>query len=299
MSSLFSLVFIGSLISTWVFVRRKPDKRKRNISLGLALISFGAIGLFGGDASAKNVNNSNSAITSTAKTSTSSSETKKLTLDIPKEAEAGKDKTVKITGTTLPGATVAISSETSDKSVKADKKGNFTLLYELSGEESKELEVNSTLKGKTTSSMIVINQNPEVVKQIQAEAKAAQEKAAAEKAKADEEARAAAEKKEQERVAAEQAAAAKKAAEEQAAQQAAADKAAADQQAAAVAAQQQAAAQQETQYVDATGQGTIKGSVNGIYHVPGSTYYNRTKNVVQWFKTISEAENAGYRAPQK
>ena len=288
MSSLFSLVFIGSLISTWVFVRRKPDKRKRNISLGLALISFGAIGLFGGDASAKNVNNSNSAITSTAKTSTSSSETKKLTLDIPKEAEAGKDKTVKITGTTLPGATVAISSETSDKSVKADKKGNFTLLYELSGEESKELEVNSALKGKTTSSMIVINQNPEVVKQIQAEAKAAQEKAAAEKAKADEEARAAAEKKEQERVAA-----------EQAAEQAAADKAAADQQAAAVAAQQQAAAQQETQYVDATGQGTIKGSVNGIYHVPGSTYYNRTKNVVQWFKTISEAENAGYRAPQR
>ena len=55
---------------------------------------------------------------------------------------------------------------------------------------------------------------------------------------------------------------------------------------------------QETQYVDANGQGTIKGSNSGIYHLPGSTYYHKTTNVAQWFKTISEAENAGYRAPK-
>ncbi|MBA3926250.1 hypothetical protein [Listeria rustica] len=54
-----------------------------------------------------------------------------------------------------------------------------------------------------------------------------------------------------------------------------------------------------TQYVDANGQGTIKGSVNGIYHVPGGTYYNRTKNVVAWFKTTAEAEAAGYRASER
>lgn len=56
---------------------------------------------------------------------------------------------------------------------------------------------------------------------------------------------------------------------------------------------------QPGEYVDANGQGTIKGSVNDIYHVPGSTYYSRTKNVVQWFKTIEEAEAAGYRAPER
>ncbi len=56
---------------------------------------------------------------------------------------------------------------------------------------------------------------------------------------------------------------------------------------------------QETQYVDANGQGTIKGSNSGIYHLPGSTYYHKTTNVAQWFKTISEAENAGYRAPKR
>ncbi|MHA5205929.1 hypothetical protein R5R42_09190 [Oenococcus oeni] len=52
----------------------------------------------------------------------------------------------------------------------------------------------------------------------------------------------------------------------------------------------------EQEYVDANGNGLIKGSVDHIYHVPGSTYYNRTKNVVQWFKTVSDAVKAGYRA---
>lgn len=54
-----------------------------------------------------------------------------------------------------------------------------------------------------------------------------------------------------------------------------------------------------TQYVDANGSGLIKGTSAHIYHVPGSTYYNRTKNVERWFKTVEEAEAAGYRAPER
>ncbi|WP_160687490.1 N-acetylmuramoyl-L-alanine amidase family protein [Clostridium sp. C2-6-12] len=53
------------------------------------------------------------------------------------------------------------------------------------------------------------------------------------------------------------------------------------------------------QYIDSNGNGLIKGSVNHIYHIPGSTYYSRTKNVVRWFKTVEEAQAAGYRAPEK
>ena len=52
------------------------------------------------------------------------------------------------------------------------------------------------------------------------------------------------------------------------------------------------------QYVDSNGNGLIKGSKSKIYHVPGSTSYEKTTNVVQWFKTIEEAEAAGYRAPK-
>lgn len=46
----------------------------------------------------------------------------------------------------------------------------------------------------------------------------------------------------------------------------------------------------------------IKGHIgrNGkIYHIPGSTYYNRTKRVSEWFFTEEDAQNAGYRSPLK
>ncbi|CDI49167.1 hypothetical protein [Clostridium tetani] len=49
--------------------------------------------------------------------------------------------------------------------------------------------------------------------------------------------------------------------------------------------------------------GKIKGNINKntgekIYHVPGSTYYDRTI-AEEWFSTIEEAEKAGYRAPKR
>lgn len=56
---------------------------------------------------------------------------------------------------------------------------------------------------------------------------------------------------------------------------------------------------QPGQYVDENGNGLIKGSNSGIYHVPGSTYYKRTTNPATWFKSIEEAEAAGYRAPKR
>lgn len=43
----------------------------------------------------------------------------------------------------------------------------------------------------------------------------------------------------------------------------------------------------------------IKGSTSGIYHTPGSTYYDRTTNVVDWFCSEAEAQEAGYRAPKR
>ena len=52
-------------------------------------------------------------------------------------------------------------------------------------------------------------------------------------------------------------------------------------------------------YVDENGNGLIKGSKSKIYHVPGSTYYDKTTNPVEMFKSIAEAEAAGYRAPKR
>jgi competence protein ComEC len=54
----------------------------------------------------------------------------------------------------------------------------------------------------------------------------------------------------------------------------------------------------ELQYVDANGKGLIKGNISSskekIYHLPGGAYYNITI-AEEFFKTVSEAENAGYR----
>lgn len=62
----------------------------------------------------------------------------------------------------------------------------------------------------------------------------------------------------------------------------------------------QAPAEVETAAAEApSGNALIKGSRNGIYHVPGSRYYNRTTNPVAWFSTVEEAEAAGYRAPKQ
>lgn len=54
----------------------------------------------------------------------------------------------------------------------------------------------------------------------------------------------------------------------------------------------------EKQYVDENGKGLIKGSNSKIYHIPGSKHYEQTTNPKAWFKTVKEAEAAGYRAPR-
>ncbi len=48
-------------------------------------------------------------------------------------------------------------------------------------------------------------------------------------------------------------------------------------------------------YVDAKGNGSIKGSSAKIFHLPGGQYYKQTTKPVKYFKTEAEAVKAGYR----
>ncbi|MCO4849618.1 sunset domain-containing protein [Bacillus vallismortis] len=43
----------------------------------------------------------------------------------------------------------------------------------------------------------------------------------------------------------------------------------------------------------------IKGSKSGIYHIPGSTYYDRTTDPAEMFCSVEDAEAAGYRPPKR
>ena len=140
----------------------------------------------------------------------------------------------------------------------ADEDGKFSLNYSLTGEQNEELTINSRIDDDYTSAKIIIKPNAKVLAQKKDEEKAAQEAAASET-----EAKAP-ESLDQQPVENEQS-------------------------------QQEYT---EPEYVDANGNGLIKGSNNGIYHIPGSRYYNKTTNPAAWFKTVSEAEAAGYRAPK-
>ncbi|WZL73883.1 ComEC/Rec2 family competence protein [Clostridiaceae bacterium 35-E11] len=55
-------------------------------------------------------------------------------------------------------------------------------------------------------------------------------------------------------------------------------------------------------YVDTAGKGLIKGNINSkkekIYHLPGGAYYEGTEPEV-WFKTESEAQQAGFRKSKR
>ena len=55
-------------------------------------------------------------------------------------------------------------------------------------------------------------------------------------------------------------------------------------------------------YVDANGNGLIKGNINSkgekIYHLPGDKWYNKT-HAEAWFKTEAEAQAAGFRPSKR
>ena len=58
-------------------------------------------------------------------------------------------------------------------------------------------------------------------------------------------------------------------------------------------------AKAESKSVEVKQECNIKGSSSGIYHTPGSTYYDRTISPVAMFCSVEEAKNAGYRAPKR
>lgn len=269
MTGLFSLIFTVSCLCIWYFIKRKPDSSKRNIAIGLAAISFALVGILGSGNDEKQVAETATTTTESIKESENSSTNSvvvELKLD-SEEIEVDEEGNAVITGTTNPGASVSVGLGIIGDSVEADKDGKFSLNHSLTGDKDEELTINSRFDGGNTSAKIIVKPNAKVLALKQEEEKAAQE-AAASKEKAETEA-AEAEAKTAESL---------------------------DHQT--VESQQSQQEYTEPEYVDANGNGLIKGSNNGIYHIPGSRYYNKTTNPAAWFKTISEAESAGYRAPK-
>lgn len=179
---------------------------------------------------------------------------------------AKEDGTVKIKGKTEPDASVSIGMGILGDSTEADGKGNFTLEEQISGKENKEITINAEGKDSDASETVELKQNEKKIKEIEKEEK---EEAAASESREEEK------QKEEEAKEAEENNEQSEQEETQPAEDPSGD-----------------------QYVDENGNGLIKGSKSKIYHVPGSQYYDQTTNPERTFKSIEEAEDAGYRAPK-
>lgn len=272
MVEFFSLMVVVSCVGIWYYIKVKPNPNNRKITIGIALISFALVGLTSQKEEQVTESTSTTEIVEKAESSSTDPVVVELKLD-SEELEVDEEGNAIITGVTNSGASVSVGLGIVGDSAEADKDGKFSLNYSLSGDESTELTINSKLDDSQASAKITIKPNAKVLAQKKEEEKAAQEAAASK------------EKEEAEAAAAAEAESEAKAAESLKQQP--------------VESEQPQQEYAETEYVDANGNGLIKGSNNGIYHIPGSKYYDRTTNPAAWFKTVSEAEAAGYRAPIK
>ena len=136
MTSFFSLLGVVGAVGIWFFIKKKPDKKKRNIFIGVTLISFGIVGLLGGtneSEQASSVKQTIETTESTVKTEESSSKTIDLQLSLEKnELEADANGKVIIKGTTTPGARVSIGMGIIGDSTDTGEDGSFSLEYTIS-----------------------------------------------------------------------------------------------------------------------------------------------------------------------
>ncbi|PEH49344.1 hypothetical protein [Enterococcus faecium] len=162
MKTILSLIFLVGCVGIWYFIKRVPNQKNRNISIIVALISFLLIGLLPSSKS----DNKEKADAKIVTKETSSSEKIEILLEVPKEITADDSSKATIIGTTTPNADVTVGMGIIGDKTKADKDGNFTLVYALSSEKEEEITINATLDNSTTGTKVIVKQNEKVLAEL-------------------------------------------------------------------------------------------------------------------------------------
>lgn len=182
MANLFTLIFIISCVGIWYFIKKSPNKKNRNIAIGVALISVLIIG--GSSPSSKEASekNQNKEEKVNKIEKSKSSKTKvELPLSLNSTEFETNDKGIAtITGKTKPKSKVSVGAGIIGDSTEADSDGNFSLEYELSGEKNKDITIYSSLDDEKANSKVTIKPNAQIL--AAAEQKKAADKAAKEQA---------------------------------------------------------------------------------------------------------------------
>ncbi|MFC0278139.1 hypothetical protein ACFFH2_15805 [Enterococcus devriesei] len=156
MQTVFSLVFIVGCIGAWYSIKKRPNKRNRNISIGLIALSVLVIGLLPSpEAENKSENSGNKPSVS----SISTPEQKELPLDVSKEVISNDDGLVIISGKTGPHAEVAVGMGIVGDATTADKNGEFELSYDMDTQEEATITINSKLDGTSKSTKVNVKMN--------------------------------------------------------------------------------------------------------------------------------------------
>lgn len=178
MDSFLGLLFLVGAVGIWYFIKKKPNKRHRNIAIGITVAAVALILIIpGGEDEEK-------ASATGKEDKTEESSQPKLKVSMENEFQAGKDGKVEIEGKTSPEAKIMVA-ETA-KNVLADGNGNFSFNYENT--EPKDVKINMQIeKGKQkVKKSVTVKQNDDRKEAIKEEkAKAKKEKAEKEAKKKD------------------------------------------------------------------------------------------------------------------
>lgn len=175
METLLVLVFIVGCIGTWYFIKKKPNKKNRNISIGLIAVSVFLIGIFPSSDSKEVAKSADKDIRNSTEISSKKVE---LSLSVPKEATSDDEGIVIIKGNTSPHAEVTVGMGIVGDKTTADKSGEFELSYDMDFQEETTLTINSKLDGNSKSSKVSVKMNQAALdnlKQKEAEASKAKE----------------------------------------------------------------------------------------------------------------------------
>lgn len=156
MNTVFALIFIVGCIGTWYFIKKKQNKKNRNISIGLILLSILLMSIFPSPDSKESAKSSDKDTKSSTKIS---SKNEALSLTVPKEVLSNDDGLIAIKGNTSPHAEVTIGMGVVGDKTTANKSGDFELSYDMDFQDETTLTINSRLDGDSKSSKVKVKMN--------------------------------------------------------------------------------------------------------------------------------------------
>ncbi|OJG43693.1 hypothetical protein RV02_GL002077 [Enterococcus gilvus] len=178
---MFTLIFIVGCIGTWYFIKKKQNKKNRNISIGLIVLSILLMSIFPTSDSKESAKSSDKDTKSSTKIS---SKNEALALTVPKEVLSNDDGLISIKGNTSPHAEVTIGMGVVGDKTTANKSGDFELSYDMDFQDETTLTINSRLDGNSKSSKVKVKMNETALaklEQKEAETSKIEESKAAEK----------------------------------------------------------------------------------------------------------------------